>query len=159
DRLLHLPLALGYFASVFLLLVMLAFTLGSAPAFADESCDQDGVHVSYNLGYQQGPPAGYYVLSTTVSEISSNCIGAKLTVSFLQDNTVIGGGGPVDVAGTSMTVTSGTSPLAASVTRTTVLLDKATVTTSSSGGATNPGGGNPSNPPNPNPGPQPAPPS
>lgn len=96
----------------------------AAPAPA-VPCDADGVTVSYTSTYvPTSSPAAFRVQSATVGALDAvQCAGLGVSVSLQQGTTVLATGGPVPIAGTSVTVAFPAPPQAQLVTEVTVTLE------------------------------------
>lgn len=110
------------------LMPVLTLTLGSAAAIpvtvpsiaasasAVNHCDDDGTPVySYTVVYDTTDDR-YEVSTVKVEDISSSCNGASLLVTLADaDGTSIASGGPVEISGTTASVTVSPWPASSSV--------------------------------------------
>ena len=78
----------------------------------DASCDVDGVGVSYDASYTSIPAsnAGFHVARATVTDVSSTCMGADVTVELTGRGQLLAMGTSDDVTATPVLVSFDAAP-------------------------------------------------
>ncbi len=80
-----------------------------------DACDPDGIRSSFNMSYSSSPPAGYKIMSVSLTGIASTCNGRQVLVNLKQGGSTIAKGSTT-VTGPTTVVLMDSPPLASAVT-------------------------------------------